>query len=82
MISLEYMNRSMTNIRPSDEVIGKIEELRISAKDYAAAIFEYVSESPERTLACRDLETSVMWAVKAMCLYDSEAQEQRIGASE
>jgi hypothetical protein len=70
LITLEYMNRSLTNIRPLDDTIGKIEELRVNAKDYAAAIFEYVPESPERTLACRALEESVMWAVKAMCIHE------------
>ncbi len=78
---MEYMKRSLTNVRPSDEVIAQIEELRMYAKDVAKKFFELVPESPERTLACRALEESIMWAVKAMCLYDPSAQEQKIGAS-
>lgn len=77
---LAYMSRSLTNVRPSDEVIAQIEELRETAKAYAEDIFAFVPESPERTLACRALEESVMWAVKAMCLHDPSAQEQKIGA--
>lgn len=77
----EYMKRSLTNIRPSDDEIRKIEELREVAKDYAEAVFELVPGSAERTLALRALEESVMWAVKAICLNTEGATEQRIGAS-
>lgn len=78
-MDLKYMNRSLTNVRPSDATIEKIEELRRYAQDLTTQIFLDVPESPERTLACRKLEESVMWAVKAMCLYDPEATEQKIG---
>jgi hypothetical protein len=79
MIDLEYMQRSLTNVRPSDPVIEKIERLRETAKAYATSIFEWVPESAERTLACRALEESVMWAVKAMCLHSEGSMEVPIG---
>ena len=80
-VEIDYMLKSLTNIRPPDEVIENIEELRSFAKDYCTTIFELVPNSAERSLACRKLEESVMWAVKAMCLHSEGSEEQKIGAS-
>jgi hypothetical protein len=72
--TIETVVRSLTNITPTDGNIEKIEALREAAKDYAYMIFECVPEGPERTLATRDLETSVMWAVKQIVLSQDNAE--------
>ena len=73
------VHRSLTNVRPSAEAIERIEKFRATAKTLVDAIFAYVPESRERSLACTHLEETVMWGVKAICLYDPDAREIPIG---
>lgn len=77
--SPEDVKRSLTNVRPSNEVIGQIEALREDAKGLVDIIFEFVPECRERSLALTHLEETVMWAVKGLCLNDPDAREIPIG---
>jgi hypothetical protein len=76
----ESIKRSLTNVRPSDEAIRRIENLREEAKHLVDVLFFTTPECAERTLALRQLEDCVMWAVKAICLNDPDAREIPIGA--
>lgn len=73
------VNRSLTNVRPSAEAIGRIEHVRGIAKMLVSDIFEDVPECRERSLALTHLEETVMWAVKGICLNDPDAREIPIG---
>lgn len=73
------VKRSLTNVRPSDEAIRRIEQFREQAKELVDVIFDVIPESRERSLACTHLEETVMWGVKAICLLDPEAREIPIG---
>jgi len=73
------VKRSLTNVRPSPEAIGRIEIVREKAKELVDLVFELIPESRERSLACTHLEETVMWGVKAICLYDPDAREIPIG---
>ncbi len=78
-MTADSLKRSMTNVRPSDDGIGRIEQYRETAKAMADMLFEAVPECPERTLAGRALEEAVMWGVKAICINDPDAREIPIG---
>ena len=75
----ESLRRSLTNVRPSPEAIGRIEALREEAKALGDIIFEFVEEGRERSLALTHLEEVAMWAVKGICLNDPEAREIPVG---
>jgi len=75
----ESVKRSLTNVRPSNECIRQIEALREEAKSLVDMVFEFVPECPERTIALRYLEETVMWGVKGICLNDPDAREIPIG---
>lgn len=77
--TVEDVKRSLTNVRPSDEAIERIEKFRSAGWNLVDALFAYVPESPDRSLAIRKLEECVMWGVKAICLNDPEAREIPIG---
>lgn len=68
MASLE---RSLTNISPSEDQIDRIEMLREFAKAYGNAVLQLSLHSRERSLAVTKLEESVMWAVKGIVLNES-----------
>jgi len=75
----DEVKRSLTNVRPSDQAIRRIESLRAEAKVMVDFIFEFVPECRERSLALTHLEETVMWAVKGICLTDPDAREIPIG---
>jgi hypothetical protein len=75
----ESVKRSLTNVRPSEEAIRRIEAFREEAKCLVDMIFEFIPEGRERSLACTHLEETVMWGVKAICLGDPDAREIPIG---
>lgn len=75
----EDVKRSLTNVRPSDEAIERIDKFRGLAKELVDQIFACVPESADRSLSLRKLEECVMWGVKAICLNDPEAREIPIG---
>jgi hypothetical protein len=75
----EDVKRSLTNVRPSDGGISKIERYRSYGYAMVDTIFDSIPECPERSLALRKLEEMIMWGVKAICLNDPEAREIPIG---
>lgn len=64
----EYMLASLTNQTPTQEQINRIETTRRIAYDTAMAIFDHCPSSPERTIALRKLEESIMYAVKSIVM--------------
>lgn len=70
--SLEEVLRSMTNVPPSEATQKAMELVRRDFKQAAKAIFEEVPPSTYRTLAIRELESSLMWTMKALALTSEE----------
>lgn len=64
----ERLEKSMTNIKPSDDAIEIIESLRETHKTTAAIVLGLAPFGRERALAITKLEESLMWAVKAVVL--------------
>ncbi|CAJ1315934.1 Acb2/Tad1 domain-containing protein [Paenibacillus nuruki] len=64
------IERSLTNIRPSDEGITRIEEVRAIAKQFAHVIVDKCPDSRGKSLALTKLEEAVMWATKSIVLED------------
>ncbi len=60
--------RAMTNIKPDDQTIILIEQLRDTFKDTATAVHNLVPSSPERSTALTQLRSSLMFAVQALVL--------------
>lgn len=61
---LEMFRRSFTNIRPEGDQIERIETLRDEYSNVLEAICRLSDRSPNRTIALRKLEESLMYAVK------------------
>lgn len=67
---LARLKRSMTNQTPSPAQVERIESLRDAAYDFGQIIIEWCPSSANRTHAIRQLEDSLMWAVKSILLDD------------
>jgi hypothetical protein len=65
-IDIDRILKSMTNIKPDETQIEKIEELRTKYKDIAVFLHIYSSDSRELNIAIQNLEDSLMWAVKSI----------------
>ena len=65
MFTLEDLNLSLTNHKPSPEAVVQVERLREAAKVLAVAVYRECPESRERSIAITKLEETVMWAVKS-----------------
>lgn len=62
-----YIDHSLTNHPPEgDTVVARFELLREQAKRFGRAIVDNCPATPERTLAIRHLEQSLMWATKSV----------------
>jgi len=70
MFDLEKIQKSMTNIKPNEEQIKRIESLRESYKLAAEALGSLCNDSRELSIAVTNLEQSLMWAVKSIILED------------
>lgn len=60
--------KSMTNIKPSDSQIQRIENIRDEYKKVVDSLIQNCKESRELMLAITELEGSLMWAVKSIVL--------------
>lgn len=60
--------KSMTNIRPSEDQIKRIEDLRESYKSIVLSLAGNCNNSRELNIATEKLEESLMWAVKSIVL--------------
>lgn len=58
--------RNLTNHRPTDEQITRIEDLRGEAKSFGETIIDFCPPSRERSLALTALEDCVMRAVQSI----------------
>lgn len=61
---LEMFRRSFTNIRPEGDQIERIEALRDEYTNVLNAVCMVSDRTPNRTIALRKLEESLMYAVK------------------
>lgn len=68
---LARLNRSLTNQRPTEEQINRIELLRACGQALGVAIIENTPESREQACAITKLEEAVMWAVKAVVMEET-----------
>lgn len=59
---------SFTNITPEGDQIERIEEMRGHFKSVMEHIIESCDRTPERTIALRNLENSLMYAVKSIVM--------------
>jgi hypothetical protein len=67
-MDLSIIEKSMTNIKPTEEQIKKIESLREDYKSLAKCVNEISKDSRYKSLAITSLEESLMWAVKNILL--------------
>ena len=67
-MTIEELHLSMTNIKPNEEQINRIENVRAVAKVLGETIHKNCPVSRPRSLAFTKLEESLMWAVKSIVL--------------
>lgn len=60
--------KSMTNIKPEDLQIQKIENIRAEYKKVVESLAQNCPDSRELSIAITNLEDSLMWAVKSIVL--------------
>lgn len=60
--------KSMTNIKPDENQIIKIEQLREQYKNLVILVNDLGENSRCKNIAMTELETSLMWAVKSILL--------------
>lgn len=58
---------------PSEEGIEKIQAIRASYSELHRLVEELAPTSRERSVAITELETSAMWAIKAVVINDPES---------
>jgi hypothetical protein len=69
-MDVEKIKLSLTNIKPSDEKILRIENVRGAYKTIVDNLGFNCKDSRELSLAVTNLEQSLMWAVKSIILND------------
>lgn len=68
-LTRESMRKSLTNQPPRDAaIVARFETVREPALAFMETIFDQCPETPERSLALRALEESVMWAIKSIAI--------------
>lgn len=67
-MDLERLKKSMTNIKPDEAKIKRIEDVRNAYKAVADSLYCNCSDSRELSIAITNLETSLMYAVKSIIL--------------
>lgn len=65
-------NCNIDYMKPNETGIQLIEDIRISAKKFEESIRALCPQSREASLALTNLEQSVMWATKAICIATKE----------
>ena len=60
--------------KPSEDGLDKITKLRVAFSDLKARIEQVASPSRERSIALTELETSAMWAIKAVVFNDPTSE--------
>lgn len=67
-MDVEKILKSMTNIKPDDMKIQKIENIRSAYKSVVESLSQNCKDSRELSITITKLEESLMWAVKAIVL--------------
>lgn len=67
----EKLLRSMTNIKPNENQIKKIEDIRNYYKKVVDGLYQHCNNSRELSIAITKLEESLMWAVKSIVLEEN-----------
>lgn len=62
------LERSLTNVTPSQEQLDRILIIRALGKELGKAVILNAPNGRERSFALTHLEETVMWAVKAIVL--------------
>jgi len=65
---IEQIQKGMTNIKPNEEQINRIEIIRTLYKSLVRALLENSKQSREQSLAITKLEESLMFATKNIVL--------------
>lgn len=65
-MNIDETIRSMTNIKPNEEQIKRIELVREVYHNVAKSLHSYTKNSREQSIAVTELETSLMWAIKSI----------------
>lgn len=68
------VRKTYTNHKPTAAGLSRIEYLRAKVDELHTAIEEATPSSRERACALTNLETTLMWAVKAIVLNDPESK--------
>lgn len=53
-------------LKPSDEQLAKMEQLRLAAETYCTALMTYLPDGPDKTWIIRNHRTTAMWANAAL----------------
>jgi len=64
----QRFDKSFTNITPEGDQVERIEDMREQYKNVLGQIIGSCTRSPERTIALRKLEESLMYAVKCIVM--------------
>ncbi len=67
------MRKTYAYHKPSAASVDKIAKLRAAYSALEDLIDEVCPQSRERSIACTDLQTSAMWAIKAVVCNDPES---------
>ena len=60
--------------KPSDEGLNRINDLREAFSDVKKMIESHCPSSRERSVALTELETTAMWAIKAVVFNDPKSE--------
>ena len=71
-MDIEKIHKSLTNQKPNEEQIERIENLRYSCMIMADEINDKCPDSREKSLAITKLEECLMWAVKSIVLEEKD----------
>jgi hypothetical protein len=70
-MDIDKIRKSLTNQKPNEKQIKRIEELRNGSFAFANEINNKCPDSREKSLAITKLEECLMWAVKSIVLEEN-----------
>lgn len=75
MLNKENIIKGMTNIKPDNSQIQRIENIRAAYKNLVKSLDQNCTDSRPLIIAITNLEQSLMWAVKSIVLEDKKENE-------
>lgn len=66
---------NLSNHKPTDEGIARIEKLRLATKTYVNAVLDLTPPSREQSLALTNIETGNFYAVAAIARNETEDKQ-------